>query len=131
MNCNELFAQLVQRFKSYEDAAVLWILLKEHADAREFSVSTYQFASEQLCDSINRRTVSRCIQRLQEMGFIEVRVIRNYQTRVKVNREAVLDFLRQPLPERLPACSKKTFPFLDAWNSQLQAQAEIDDQKFE
>jgi hypothetical protein len=123
MNCNELFAQLVQRFRSYDDAAVLWILLKEHADLREYSDSTYQLASIQLCDTVNRKTVSRTIQRLQEMGFIEAWIVKNAKTRVKVNRDAVLDFLRQPIPARLPACSDKTFPFLEAWNADLQAQA--------
>lgn len=123
-NCNELFAQLVQRFRSYEDASVLWIFLKEHADVREYSESTYQIASTQLCDSMNRFAVSRSIQRLQKQGFIRVSVVRNSKTLVKVNREAVLEFLRQPLPARLPACSDKNFPFLEAWNADLADVAE-------
>ncbi len=125
MNCNELFAQLVQRFHSYEDSAVLWIFLKEHGDVREYADSTYQIASVQLCNSVNRFAVSRSIQRLQELGFIEVWVVKNAKTRVKVNRDAVLEFLRQPIPARLPACSDKTFPFLEAWNADLQAQSAI------
>jgi len=124
MNCNDLFAQLVQRFRSYEDAAVLWIMLKEHADVREYSDSTYQLASIQLCDTINRKSVSRTIQRLQEQGFIQVSVVRNAKTLVNVNRVAVLELLRQPLPARLPACSDKNFPFLEAWNADLAAVAE-------
>ena len=123
-NCNELFAQLVQRFRSYEDASVLWIFLKEHADVREYAESTYQIASTQLCDFMNRFAVSRSIQRLQEQGFIQVSVVRNSKTLVNVNREALLEFLRQPLPARLPACSDKNFPFLEAWNTDLAVVAE-------
>lgn len=123
-NCNELFAQLVQRFRSYEDASVLWIFLKEQADVREYAESTYQIASTQLCDFMNRFAVSRSIQRLQEQGFIQVSVVRNSKTLVNVNREALLEFLRQPLPARLPACSDKNFPFLEAWNTDLAVVAE-------
>ncbi|RZS35501.1 hypothetical protein EV687_0569 [Corticibacter populi] len=42
---------------------------------------------------------------------------------VAVNRDAVLDLLRQPLINafRLPGLSQKEFPFLDAWNADPQA----------
>ena len=130
-NCNELFAQLVQRLRSYEEASVLWILLKGSADVREYKESINQLASLELCDFMNRWAVSRSLQRLQEVGLIVVKTPTKSRSLITVDREAVLALLSQPLPERLPACSKKTFPFLDAWNAQLQAQAEIDDQKFE
>ena len=59
-----------------------------------------------------------------QMIFIIVRVPHTSKTLVTVNRDAVLALLSQPLPERLPALSQKTFPFLDAWNDQLSKQAE-------
>lgn len=126
MNCNELFAQLVQRFRSYEDAAVLWICLKEHADVKEYAVSTLRLADQQLCGSLNQKMAHRVLQRLHEQGFIKVSVVRNAKTLVQVNREAVLELLRQPLPARLPACSDKNFPFLEAWNADLSAVAEAE-----
>lgn len=72
-NCNELFAQLVQRLRSYEEASVLWILLKGSADVREYKESISQLASLELCDFMNRWAVSRSLQRLQEVGLIVVK----------------------------------------------------------
>lgn len=119
----QLFARLVQHFRNYNDAAVLWICLKERADCKEYSVSVVELASIELCDSIPRQSVRRAIQRLQQMGFISVRVQHKSKTLITVNREAVLALLRQPLPDRLPGCSDKKFPFLDAWRIELDAAA--------
>lgn len=123
MNANQLFAQLVQRFRSYSDASVLWILLKEHADVREISVTPSDLSTIELCNSLPRTTIQRTIQRLQELGFISVRSQKNTRTLITVHREVVLDFLRAPLPERLPAVSRKSFPFLNAWNEDIAEQA--------
>ncbi|MBB2778341.1 UNVERIFIED_ORG: hypothetical protein HNP28_003688 [Comamonas terrigena] len=128
MNANMLFAKLVQHLTNYNDAAVLWTLLKERADCKEIGISVNELASLQLCDSITRNSAHRTIEKLQQMGFITVRVQHKSKTLVTVNRAAVLDLLNQPLPERLPACSQKTFPFLDAWNAQLEAKAESNEQ---
>jgi len=110
--------------KSYNDAAVLWIFLKERADVKELGISVNELASLQLCDSIAKKSAHRTIEKLQQMGFINVRVQHKSKTLVTVNRDAVLALLSQPLSERLPALSQKTFPFLDAWNDQLSKQAE-------
>lgn len=128
MNANMLFAKLVQHLTNYNDAAVLWTLLKERADCKEIGVSVNEIAGLQLCSTVAPKTVHRTIEKLQQMGFITVRVQHKSKTLVTVNREAVLDLLNQPLPERLPACSKKTFPFLDAWNARLEAKSESNDQ---
>lgn len=117
MNGNDLFAQLVQRMHSYSDAAVLWIFLKEEADVDEYGAASGKMSEEQLCDTVSRKTIHRTIERLCEMGYVSTRVHKNTKTLVTVNREAVLDLLRQPIPERLPAVSKKQFAFLDAWNA--------------
>ena len=131
MNCEgkkemtgpDLFVELVQRIRNYADAAVLWILMKEEADEKETGFTSGGLAEIQLCNTIDRKTAQRSINRLCEMGFITTRVHRNTKTLVTVNREAVLDLLRQPIPERLPAVSKKQFAFLDAWNADRAAVA--------
>lgn len=122
MNGNELFAQLAQRLQSYADAAVLWICLKEHADVEEISITAGKMATIELCDTMKIWDVQRTIKRLELLGFISVRIHKNTRTLVTVHREAVLNLLRQPMPERLPALSKKVFPFLAAWNEDLAAQ---------
>lgn len=123
LNGNILFAHLVQLMHSYSDAAVLWILLKEEADVTEYGATSGSMAELQLQDTIPRMTAHRSIQRLQEVGLISVRIHKKTKTLVTVNREAVLDLLRQPIPERLPAVSKKQFAFLDAWNADRAAVA--------
>lgn len=126
----DLFKALVQLMRNYADAAVLWILLKEEADVKEEGVTSGGLAEIQLCDTIDRKTAQRSIQRLRDMGFITTRVHKNTKTLVTVNREAVLELLRKPIPERLPAVSKKQFAFLDAWNADraaIAAQQAIDD----
>ena len=119
MNCNDLFLHLVQRMKSYADASVLWVFLKEHADESEYSVSVYKLAEVQLCGEISKDAAHRSIKKLQMLGFLNVRVRKNSETLVTVNREAVLELLKQPVAERMPAVSKKVFPFLDAWNADM------------
>lgn len=114
MTGNELFAHLVQRLTRYEDAAVLWILLKEQADVREHSTTAWTIANEQLCETVSRAAVQRAIRRMQDQGLLATRTHKNTATLITVNREAVLQLLRQPMPERLPALSKKQFAFLDA-----------------
>lgn len=115
MTGNELFAQLVQRLMRYEDAAVLWILLKEQADVREHSTTAWTVANEQLCETVSRAAVQRAVRRLQDQGLLAARTHKNTATLITVNREAVLQLLRLPMPERLPALSQKQFAFLDAW----------------
>lgn len=115
MNGNELFGQLVQRLQSYPDAAVLWILLKEEADVREEHTTASKMANEQLCETVSRAAVQRAFKRLAGQGFLSIRSQKNTKTLITVHREAVLELLRQPMPQRLPALSQKRFPFLEAW----------------
>ncbi|WP_237734975.1 hypothetical protein [Comamonas sp. NyZ500] len=123
MNCNDLFAHLIQRFKNYPDAAVLWVLLKAQAEKNETSFSIGDISHIELCDTLPKTTVQRAIHRLHETGFISVRAQKNTRTLISVNREAVLSLLRTPLAERLPILSKKHFPFIDAWNEDIAKQA--------
>ncbi len=120
---NDLFTQFVQLFRSYTDAAVLWVLLKERGDIGEIAITSGSITEVELCRTIPLPTVKRTLQRLQETGFINVRVQKNTKTLVTVNRDAVLDLLRQPIAERLPSVSKKHFPFIDGWNEDIAKEA--------
>ena len=124
MTGNELFAQLVQRFESYADAAVLWILLKEEADAREHGTTAWIMANEQLCGTVSRAVVQRAIQRLESQGLLSTRTHKNTKTLITVHRDAVLELLRQSMPQRLPALSQKRFSFLQAWEQDRAAASE-------
>ncbi|WP_157760121.1 hypothetical protein [Delftia acidovorans] len=115
MNANSLFVQLVQRLHDYPEASVLWVLLKEEADVKEYSMTAGKMATEHLCETLSAATVRRSIERLAGNGFISVRVHKNTKTLVTVNRDAVLNLLRKRLSSRLPAVSKKEFDFLNAW----------------
>ena len=123
MNCNDLFAHLIQRFKNYPDAAVLWVLLKARAEKNEASFSIGDISHIELCDTLPKTTVQRAIHRLHETGFISVRAQKNTRTLISVNGEAVLSLLRTPLAERLPILSQKHFPFIDAWNEDIAKEA--------
>ena len=123
MNGNYLFAQLVQRLHNYADASVLWICLKEHADVKPFSTSASNMHFDQLEKTVSRANVQRSMKRLQEKGFIDVNTHIGFKTVIKVKRDAVLQLLREPMPERLPANSKKVFPFLEAWQLDIDEQA--------
>lgn len=120
MNGNDLFVHLVQHMRVYSDAAVLWVLLKEQADQREIAITSGSLSEIDLCKTVPIQTVKRTLQRLQEMGFIDARVQKNTRTLVRVNSRAVLNLLQQPISARLPAVSKKSFPFLDAWNHEIE-----------
>lgn len=82
---------------------------------REYQTTSWTMAAEQLCQTISPKTVQRSFRHLSEMGFITVRTHKNTRTHITAHRAAVLEFLKQPISERLPALSKKRFAFLDAW----------------
>ena len=122
-NGSALFVELVLRLMHFNDASVLWVFLKEQADERENTTSAVQMARDQLSGSVNRRAVQHSIARLQEAGYLQVRVQANTSTTVTVNRDAVLSLLRDPLPDHLPGLSRKVFPFLAAWEAEATASA--------
>ncbi|SCK55727.1 hypothetical protein VAR608DRAFT_5757 [Variovorax sp. HW608] len=118
MKGNELFIELVLRLKHFADAAVLWILIKERADVKEFKTSAVRMAYDQLPGTIDRNAAQRAFKSLQDRGLIRVRIHRKTATMVTVNREAVFDLLDSELEERLPGLSKHEFPFLEAWDTE-------------
>lgn len=125
MNGSDLFIHLVLRLRHYPDAAVLWVLIKERADVKEFKTTSMLMSHIQLSGTIDRNAAKRAVKNLQALGLIDVRIHRKTATLVKVNRDAVLDLLNTELEERLPGLSKKVFPFLDAWAADRQARAAV------
>lgn len=123
MNGSDLFVHLLLRLRHYPDAAVLWVLIKERADVKEFKTTTMLMSHIQLSGTIDRNTAHRSIKNLQALGLVNVRIHRKTATLVAVNRDAVLDLLDTELEERLPGLSQKVFPFLDAWVANQQARA--------
>lgn len=98
-------------------------LTQRAGDIGEIAITSGSITEVELCRTIPLPTVKRTLQRLQETGFINVRVQKNTKTLVTVNRDAVLDLLRQPIAERLPSVSKKHFPFIDGWNEDIAKEA--------
>lgn len=123
MNGSDLFIHLLLRLRHYPDAAILWVLLKERADVKEFKTTSMLMSHVQLSGTIDRKTAQRSVKNLQALGLIAVRIHRKTATLVTVNRNAVLDLLDSELEERLPGLSLKVFPFLDAWAAHQQARA--------
>lgn len=118
MKGNELFIELVLRLKHFSDAAVLWILIKERADIKEFKTSVVRMAYDQLPGTIDKWAAHRSLKHLQELGLIRIRIHRKTATLVTVDRQAVFDLLDTELEERLPGLSKHEFPFLEAWDTE-------------
>lgn len=115
MKSQLLFIELVHRLKHYTDAMFLFGMLKERADLREFESTRPKMSRRQMEGAVTDREVRRSLERLQDSGLITVRTHANTRTHVTVNRQAVLDLLRQPVSPRLPGLHEFSFPFLDAW----------------
>ncbi|MBR5950394.1 MAG: MarR family transcriptional regulator [Actinomycetaceae bacterium] len=105
----QLFVELLHRLGTYGDACVLYSLLQRHADEREYKTSMTVIAT---AIGISRQQVHRAIKRLEAMGLVRSRAQSNYRTCVTVDREAVSQLMRQPIPENLPGINNEVFPFL-------------------
>ena len=124
MNSETLFAELIHRLRHYADAMLLFGMLKEHADVREFESTRPKISRRQLENAVDRFDISRSLDRLQTRGLITVRTHANTRTHIAVNRQAVLDLLAEPLSPRLPGRHEFKFPFLEAWNADIAARHE-------
>ncbi|MFC7411530.1 hypothetical protein [Hydrogenophaga atypica] len=110
-----LFVHLMHVLKKYTDVCVLMALLSDQADLKEVKTTAGEIALHKMHMKVPRLAVQRSFDRLSDLGLIDIRVHANTRTHVTVNRDAVLAFLRQPLPSRLPGLSAREFPFLEAW----------------
>ncbi len=121
MTSDRLFIELVHRLGHYADAMVLFALLKEQADIREFESTKPKIARRQLAGSVTEVGVRRSLERLQRRGLISVRTHANTRTHVAVARDAVLRLLRTPVGSMLPGSAALHFPFLEAWDADIAA----------
>lgn len=119
MESKDLFIELLHRLHKYSDAAVLYVALQQHADVGEFKTTSTRLALDSLGGAIDRFLVQRSLKRLSDMGLVEIRVHANYRTHIKVDRDAVMALLRQPVSPFLPGLRADGFPFLDHVNSSV------------
>ena len=117
MNAQGLFIELVHRLNRYPEAIVLAAALEQHADTEEFKTTATQLSLDLLGGVIEKKQVQRSLDRLQEMGFLEVRTHANYRTHIKVDRAAVEALLRKPVSAYLSGLRDVSFPFLDQVNA--------------
>jgi hypothetical protein len=114
MTSQALFIELMHRLRHYNDAAVLWVLLKKEADVFEYTTTAAKIVLDQL-PAVKRWDVQRSIARLHAKRLLQARIQPNTSTSVTINREAVLRLLRDPMPQCLPGLDQETFSFLAAW----------------
>lgn len=81
----------------YASAAALAFLLRRKADLAFVGASTREM-SARMGELVPRRTLSRAIDRLSDMGLIERQVHPNTTTEIRINCEALRALLAQPLP---------------------------------
>ncbi len=113
MNSQRLFVELIHRLHRYPEALVLCAVLENGADEQEFKTTATKLSLNALGGVIEKKQVQRALDRLQELGFVQVRIHANYRTHIKVDSEAVECLLRTPVSEFLPGMSDVSFPFLE------------------
>lgn len=81
----------------YASAAAIALLLRRKADLAFVGASTRDM-SGRIGELVPRRTLSRAVERLADMGLLERQVHPNTTTEIRINCEALRALLAQPLP---------------------------------
>ena len=117
MTQEALFVQLSHRLRNYGDTCFLMLLLNWGLDQDKFACSLAQVSRSELGGLMTRHELRHAVERLQNAGLIQVLTYPNTKTEFRVNREAVLELLRQPIPSRpyFPGAANRPIPFLSAW----------------
>lgn len=123
MTSERLFVDLLHRLGKYSDALILHTALKEQADVAEWRTATTQLAAHALDGHVSQRQVLRSLHRLAELGLVELRTHAKTATLIRVDRDAVMELLQQPVSNLLPGMRGKDFAFLQAWNESAAAAA--------
>ena len=113
MHMQRLFVELLHRLHRYPETLVLCAALENGADTGEFKTTATKVSLDMLSGVIDKKQVQRALDRLQDLGFVQVRVHANYRTHISVDREAVEALLRTPVSEFLPGMREVSFPFLE------------------
>jgi len=114
MTNQQLFLNLIHSLKRYDDAVVLYVCLQQSADVAEFKTTATSIAFDRLDGQIGKKQVQRSLERLSDVGLIELRVHANYRTHIRVNYEAVHVLVGQLVNSYLPGLRDEVFPFLQA-----------------
>ena len=119
MESQYLFIELMHRLRNYVDASVLYVELHQHADEVDFKTTAAKISLDYLGGRVEKKQVQRSLDRMVDWGLLEVQVHSNYRTHIKVDRDAVMALLRQPVSPFLPGLRADGFPFLDHVNSNV------------
>ena len=118
MTNEQLFIHILHRLRKYSDALVLMFLLHDNGDERQVKSSAVKISLDALHGQIQRWQVQRSLDRLVDLGLIEVKPHPNWRTVITVNRDALVEFLNgKPPSNLLPGLRGAPFPFLDAINA--------------
>ncbi len=119
MTNSQLFIELVHRLDSYDDAAVLTLLLSLGADRVPIRSTLGQLRQNYLGGLLTPNRVSLAVDHLKAHGLVEVdaptvRLRRSRYGELSVDRDAVLALLRQPMvyAEYTPGLSEAPIPLL-------------------
>lgn len=123
MTSDRLFVELLHRLGKYSDALMLHTALREQADVAEWKTAVTQVSQFALDGQINKWQAQRALDRLTQLGLIEVRIHAKTATLITVDRDAVMELLQQPVSNTLPGMRREDFAFLQAWNDSAAAAA--------
>ncbi|HRL52918.1 MAG TPA: hypothetical protein PLA98_02635 [Alicycliphilus sp.] len=124
MNSEQFFTALIHRLQRYDDAMVLHAVIQQQADVTELRTTATRIALDLLGHRVEKKQVQRALDRLSDLGLLQVRPHPNYRTLITVDREAVQALLRTPVSDYLPGLSSDSFPFLDDLNGKVQTQTQ-------
>lgn len=123
MDSKQLFTELVHRLQRYDDSMVLHAVIQQQADVIELRTSATRIALDFLGNRVQKKQVQRALDRLSDMGLLQVQAHPNYRTHITVDREAVQALLRTPVSDYLPGLRNDSFPFLDDLNARTKAES--------
>ena len=125
MNSEQFFTALIHRLQRYDDAMVLHAVIQQQADVTELRTTATRIALDLLGHRVEKKQVQRALDRLSDLGLLQVRPHPNYRTLITVDREAVQALLRTPVSDYLPGLSSDSFPFLDDLNARRKAESGV------
>ncbi len=125
MDSKQLFTELVHRLQRYDDSMVLHAVIQQQADVTELRTSATRIALDFLGNRVQKKQVQRALDRLTDMGLLQVQAHANYRTHITVDREAVQALLRTPVSDYLPGLNSDSFPFLDDLNARRKAESGV------
>lgn len=110
-----LFIHLIYKMGNLEDASVVHFLIAKKAHVGPWQTSAREISSL-LGSTISKLNVQRCLDRLKRMDVIKTRVHPKRYTEISLNRSALIDVMKRPLPVSshgfIPGLSNIAIPLL-------------------